>query len=1306
MSPLSCFSEEQLREFTLGELPEEAEAEVVAHLEMCPDCENAVRRLDGLIDPVIRSLRHALAVPTTTLTLPHAAPATIDLASDAQPRRVAGYEILGELGRGGMSVVYKARQPGPNRLVALKMILSGAHASTEQRTRFLREADAIARLQHVNVVQVYEVGEHEGLPFLSLELLNGGNLEQKCAGLPQPPREAAALVEVLARAVHYAHGQGIVHRDLKPSNILLTEQGEPKISDFGLAKQAQVELTATGALLGSPPYMAPEQAVGDKRAVGPLTDVYGLGTILYECLTGHPPFQGTTTAETLLQVCSQEPVAPILLQGKTPRDLNTICLKCLSKEPQRRFASAAELADDLRRFLDGRPILARPAGVGERAWRWARRNPSWAVALVLLMLTAVTAVVASVNLAEALADSKHAHDQTKNAERTARSREADALVGQAHGIRQSRRPGQRFEALAALRKAAAIGRELGQPTEWFDRLRVEAIAALALPDIHISQEFADFPPGSVGVELNDDFTLYVRTTKTGGCTIRRVADDREVSRLAELGEPAGASFAPGGTLTVLGHTSRRFQMWDVRGTEPALRFAQRSVHSWHFRPDGGLLALAYMDGSISVYNTATSTRLHRLAPTGIVRGIMVNLHPTEPFVAVFSYFNRVVQVRDLRSGAVVASAPPPWTGGNGGSAWSPDGRTLLVPQGDGGKIQEYAFNAAMPTLRPTRTLQGPNDQGAPWITFHPAGDRFVARGWSGAVSLFDAVSGQTLFSTHRLTHASARLGVCFDHTGERLAAARVGTRDERIGLWSFAAGREYRYLVHACIPKFASYYSGPTVHPDGRLAAIGLTDGVAVFDLETGSELAHIPSGSASAQFDGAGNLLSNGFEGFFRWPVRPDPAKPRRLLVGPPRRLPFHPGNREIAVSRDGRVVAQSMWGGYGMGQFAGGWFLHPNSPAPRRVNAGNSSGECSVSPDGRWVAFGVAYTRVEVYEAATGKRVWQSPAGAIDNYCRFSPDGRWLITSVDNGRVYATGTWEPGAQLGAGRPCDATSDLAVLAQTNGIYRLVELATGREVARLEDPEQSTRQAIFSPDGTKLIVAAKNGLRVWDLRRIRQELAKLDLDWDAPPDPPAATRGADATPLAATPLSVHVEAGDFHRWAEADALVRQAAQHVRANKHADALAALRQAVKSAPSHAMAHNNLAWLLLTAPKELRDPAQALLEAKKAVELEPKQSLYVNTLGVAVYRTAQFADAIPVLERSLREQKGQTDAFDLFFLAMCHHRLGDAAKARDCRERGKQWFQMHKGRLPAAWVEELTAFQAEADAVLAQPPGQGKK
>jgi tetratricopeptide (TPR) repeat protein len=310
---------------------------------------------------------------------------------------VPGYEILGELGRGGMGVVYQARHVALNRLVALKMILAGGHAGTPGLARFRTEAEAVARLQHPGIVQIYEVGTHNGLPYLALEFCAGGSLAGQLNGTPLPPARAAQTVETLARAIHAAHQRSIVHRDLKPANILLTADGLLKISDFGLAKDlAQDESqTGSGAVMGTPSYMAPEQAWGKSQVqkIGPAADVYALGVILYELLTGRPPFLGQTPVGTLQQVVSDEPVAPGRLQPRLPRDLETICLKCLQKGPHKRYATAEALAEDLRRFREHEPILARPVSRWERLVKWARRRPA-AAALVCVSGLALTSLLA------------------------------------------------------------------------------------------------------------------------------------------------------------------------------------------------------------------------------------------------------------------------------------------------------------------------------------------------------------------------------------------------------------------------------------------------------------------------------------------------------------------------------------------------------------------------------------------------------------------------------------------------------------------------------------------------------------------------------------------------------------------------------------------------------------------------------------------------------------------------------------------------------------------------------------------------
>ncbi len=291
--------------------------------------------------------------------------------------RIPGYEVLGELGRGGMGVVYLARQVRLNRPCALKTILAGDHASPEIAIRFLAEAETVARLRHPNIVQIHAIGDHDGLPYIELEYIEGGSLASRLDGTPWAPVRAARLIETVARTVHEAHALGVVHRDLKPANVLLASDDTPKLTDFWLAKSLNADsgLTRTETILGSPSYMAPEQADGRAKDVGPAADVYALGAILYELLTGRAPFRAATVLETLEQVKSTDAVPPSRLQPGLPRDLETIALKCLEKEPERRYGSALELAEDLRRFRAGETILAQPVGLLERGLKWVKRRP-------------------------------------------------------------------------------------------------------------------------------------------------------------------------------------------------------------------------------------------------------------------------------------------------------------------------------------------------------------------------------------------------------------------------------------------------------------------------------------------------------------------------------------------------------------------------------------------------------------------------------------------------------------------------------------------------------------------------------------------------------------------------------------------------------------------------------------------------------------------------------------------------------------------------------------------------------------------
>jgi serine/threonine-protein kinase len=336
------------------------------------------------------------AGPTDMFDLRQAA--TRDLARGTMVRYFGDYMLQKELGRGGMGVVYKARQVSLNRPVALKMIKAGMLADADELRRFQNEAEAVARLDHPRIVPVYEVGEHDRQRYFTMKLIEGGDLADQLASFKDDPRAAATLVALAAEAVHHAHMRGILHRDLKPANILVDPEGHPHVTDFGLAKgvKTDVAMTATGAILGTPSYMSPEQAAGRSGTITTATDVYGLGAILYALLTGKPPFGGDSIIETLDAVRNHPPERPRRINSSAPRDLETICLKCLEKDPRRRYSSAQALADDLHAWLDSRPIAARRVGPTERAWLWCRRRPAVAALSAAVLLASVGGVAATI----------------------------------------------------------------------------------------------------------------------------------------------------------------------------------------------------------------------------------------------------------------------------------------------------------------------------------------------------------------------------------------------------------------------------------------------------------------------------------------------------------------------------------------------------------------------------------------------------------------------------------------------------------------------------------------------------------------------------------------------------------------------------------------------------------------------------------------------------------------------------------------------------------------------------------------------
>jgi WD40 repeat protein/tRNA A-37 threonylcarbamoyl transferase component Bud32 len=1217
-------------------------------------------------------------------------------AEGAEPALPAlpGYEVLAELGRGAMGVVYKVRQQQPRRLLAVKMLLAGAHASQRQ-ARFQAEADAIARLQHPNIVQVFEVGLAAGVPFFSMELVEGGTLAGKLAGVPQPPRQAAQLVQVLARAAHSAHERGVVHRDLKPANVLLTADGTVKIADFGLARLAQSGpdssdgdtteliaaergLTETGAVLGTPSYMAPEQAQGKSKQVGPAADVYALGAILYECLTGRPPFRAESHLDTLLQVVSEEPVAPARLNAKVPRDLETICLKCLRKEPSQRYASAAALADDLGRFLAGQPITARPVGLAERTWRWARRNravASLTAAVLTLMLTvAVGSTIAALWLGRALHATDRALDDAEKANVTAKHRLWGSYLSQARASRMTRQPGQRFNSLRAIQEAMKLPLPEGRS---LDELRTEAIAALCLPDLEVEREWKLNVTGLTAFTIADTFERYAYADKDGNVSVRRLDDHAELCRL--LGEGPldwydTLRFSPDGRFLVQTcHTAAgwRSRLWKLDGAEP-VRMLTVPASGWDFRPDSGHCAVLDVQArELRIYDLETGRELRRF-PCELDSRLRWN--PRRPLLAMGTPTGwRTINVE---TGEMV---DVPVSGGCDTLAWHPEGRLLAAAANDSDpthKITIWDTHTRQLVMPP---LKGHRQPGIV-LRFNRAGDLLLSNDWSQMWRLWDVRTGKQL-----LTQLAVTSCLCFG-PDDGLVGADVDGSAGRVRLFRLRRGSEFRTLV----------YGGGVLDAKGRLLAAYTQEGIALVDVLRSEEVALLPlPGNNPLWFEAKGKALwTYGGSGVLRWPIQTDLTDRNKRRVGPPQRMASTTTGDRWGSSADLNIIAIP---NYSRGALL--WQRAANRTLP--LGPQDDVRFCAVSPDGRWVATGT-----HTFREGAGAKVWAAQSGqhvrdlpiAGGSQVGFSPDSTWLLTSCGGARIWRTGTWQAGPALGG--PSSDTfgvftpdSELLALSDVPSVVRLVRTTTGQEVARLTAPEQTRLgPQCFTPDGSLLIThgGESEALHIFDLRAIREQLRELGLDWSDEPLPPR-------PPVAREPLQITVELGDFLKKAQVGRLLQQAHLHERAGEHTRALAIVRRAVQIDPTHAEAHNNLAWLLLTGPQKLRDAKQALPHARKAVELTPRQTIYLNTLGVSLYRNGKFAEAIPILEKSLKQSKGETDGFDLFFLAMCHARLGERDRAAGYFSRAARWVKERKGRLNAAQAPELKAFEAEAAAVL---------
>jgi eukaryotic-like serine/threonine-protein kinase len=969
MARLSCLTPEELKGFNLGDLPECVLEELGAHLEGCPRCEAAARALDAVSDPVVAAYRES------ALAAPLAEPA-------APPERVGGYEILEELGRGGMGVVYKARHLKLQRTVALKMLLGGSFVTSEERTRFRIEAEAVARLRHPNIVQIYEVGEHEvdaGLPrpYFTLEFAAGGNLASRMAGRPQAPRQAAAWLETMARATHYAHQQGIIHRDLKPSNVLLTEAGDPMLCDFGVAKlmTGSDVKTKSGTLLGTAEYMAPEQAVEGEK-VGPAADIYALGAILYTTLTGRPPFQGSNTLHILEQVRSQEPVPLRRLVPHLPRDLETICLKCLEKEPGHRYASAADLADDLQRFLLGDTIRARPAPVWERGWKWSKRRPAVAGLLVAVIALGALGVALMFGLwrgaeAELKAEMKATDLAREKEQEEARGRRESlrllANLTLDHGLNLCAR-GEVNHGLLLLARALELSEGAGVPE--LDRV--------ARVNLAVWRRRLVTPRASLH---HDDWAWAVafspdgRTALTGGKD--KVARRWDARTGQSIGEPLrhrhpvwAVSFSPDGRAILTGSGDDSIhegevRLWDAATGEPLGPPLPHpdEVHVATFSPDGQHF-LTVCDEEVRLWRLEQGKPTSRVLP-----------HP-----------------RPARR--IEGIQPRLW------AVFSPNGK-LVLTGGEDGTARLWDATTGAARGEPLHH-QGPVLS----MAFSPDGTTIVTGSYDGAARMWDAATcrqrGTDLMHLGRVLAVDIRFDGQFVATGSAVEDRDLGTGKRtvvagEVRLWHAASGKLFGEPMRHSQKVWAVAF-----RPRGGKLLVGGSDRAARFyslidGTILGKPLDHegtVPN----IAFSPRGRLALTASAGGFNsanarlWELAPgDPVVWSQIAV--PHESPvalantFSPdGNNVLLI--DGKRVRE--------------YDVKTSQPTGPALMHGNLVSFALPTPDGRCLLTASEQGNIHIWDRASGRQIYESPTGAGITSHGFSADGKWVALARADQRVW----------------------------------------------------------------------------------------------------------------------------------------------------------------------------------------------------------------------------------------------------------------------------------------------------------------